>query len=53
MKNKEAIERLLGQIIQVSESRNFLDKEKNPELTGEDWITFHLKKLKELIDLED
>ncbi len=53
MKNKETIEELLNQIIQISEERNAVEKLKDPTLSGEDWMTFHLKRLKDLILLED
>lgn len=50
MKNKKIID-LLDQVIEKSIAE---DREKNKEKsfekrTGESWITFHLKSLKELI----
>lgn len=51
--NKKAIE-LLNQIIEQSEYEDYLDKKltesvQGAPISGESWLTFHLKVLKELL----
>lgn len=53
MSNKKAVD-LLNQIIEQSEYQDYLDKRmveaiEGAPTSGESWITFHLKSLRELL----
>ena len=54
MKTKqEVMVDLLDQIIQASKRKDQQEKIKDPTLTGNDWVTFHLEKLRDLIITEN
>lgn len=49
-KNKEKALALLGEIILVEARKDFVEKQKDLTLSGDNWTVFHLKSLRILIE---
>tara|TARA_Y100000310_G_scaffold324731_1_gene386989 strand:- start:21 stop:191 length:171 start_codon:yes stop_codon:yes gene_type:complete len=52
-KKEDTIRELITYMIGVSESHDLAKQNEDPSFKGQGWMTFHLNRLKELIDDDD